>query len=159
MTSSAEFRNRISWKVTSMYTYCFFILIEMTETRLEERRIFLFFCVQWALLPLLMWLPDKWLHSQKYGWHWAVHILVSYNTTLLSNRCWGSGSRIRDPVPFWPRFRGSWIQNRFFSGSRISDPGSQTHIFESLVTIFWVKNSIILWKLAQIVFFSILKIK
>ncbi len=29
-------------------------------------------------------------------------------------------------------------------GSWISDPGSQTHIFESLVTIFWVKISIIL---------------
>jgi hypothetical protein len=29
-------------------------------------------------------------------------------------------------------------------GSRISDPGSQTHIFESSVTIFWVKSSIIL---------------
>jgi hypothetical protein len=41
---------------------------------------------------------------------------------------------------------GSGIRNRFFPdpGSRIPDPGSQTHIFESLVTIFWVKNSIIL---------------
>jgi hypothetical protein len=39
-----------------------------------------------------------------------------------------------------------WIRNRFFQdpGSRISDPGSQTHTFESLVTIFWVKSSIIL---------------
>jgi hypothetical protein len=34
---------------------------------------------------------------------------------------------------------GSGIRNRFFP-----DPGSQTHIFESLVTIFWVKSSIIL---------------
>jgi hypothetical protein len=32
-----------------------------------------------------------------------------------------------------------WIRDRFFP-----DPGSQTHIFESLVTIFWVKSSIIL---------------
>jgi hypothetical protein len=31
-----------------------------------------------------------------------------------------------------------------FSESRISDPGSQTYIFESLVTIFWVKSSIVL---------------
>ncbi len=30
---------------------------------------------------------------------------------------------------------GSGIRNRFFP-----DPGSQTHMFESLVTIFWVKN-------------------
>jgi hypothetical protein len=29
-----------------------------------------------------------------------------------------------------------WIRDRFFP-----DPGSQTHIFESLVTIFWVKIS------------------
>jgi hypothetical protein len=42
---------------------------------------------------------------------------------------------------------GSGIRNRFF---RISDPGSQTHIFESLVTIFWLKGSIIHRKLAQI---------
>ncbi len=33
---------------------------------------------------------------------------------------------------------GSGIRNKFFS-----DPGSQSHIFESLVTIFWVKSSII----------------
>ena len=41
------------------------------------------------------------------------------------------------------------IQNPGFGafltpGSRISDPRSQTHIFESLVTTFWVKSSIIL---------------
>jgi hypothetical protein len=34
---------------------------------------------------------------------------------------------------------GSGIRNRFFP-----DPGSQTHTFESLVTVFWVKSSIIL---------------
>jgi hypothetical protein len=34
---------------------------------------------------------------------------------------------------------GSGIRNRFFS-----DPGSQTHIFERLVTLFWVKSSLIL---------------
>ncbi len=38
-------------------------------------------------------------------------------------------------------------------------PGSQNHIFESFVTTFWIKSSIILWKLAQIFFFSISKIK
>jgi hypothetical protein len=32
---------------------------------------------------------------------------------------------------------GSGIRTRFFP-----DPGSLTHIFESLVTIFWVKSSI-----------------
>ncbi len=37
---------------------------------------------------------------------------------------------------------GSRIRNRFFPdpGSRIPDPGSQTHIFESLVTIFLGKK-------------------
>ncbi len=54
-----------------------------------------------------------------------------------------------DLVPFWPLDPGSVIV--FF---RIPDLGSQTHIVESLVTIFWVKSSIILWKLAQIFFFS-----
>jgi hypothetical protein len=38
------------------------------------------------------------------------------------------------------------------------DPGSQTHIFESLVTIFWVKSSIILRKLAQIFVFTTSKL-
>ncbi len=35
-----------------------------------------------------------------------------------------------------------------FSRFRISDPGSPTHISESLVTIFWVKKTLILSKLA-----------
>ncbi len=70
------------------------------------------------------------------------------------NQCCGSGSGIRclfDP----------WIRDpeKVFSGSRISDPGSQTHIFESLVTIFWIKSSIILLKLAQIFFFSTSKLR
>ncbi len=35
---------------------------------------------------------------------------------------------------FWP-----WIRDpeKVFSESRISDPGSQTHIFDSLVTNVW----------------------
>jgi hypothetical protein len=41
--------------------------------------------------------------------------------------------------PFLTPGLGSGIRNR-----RISDPGAQTHIFESLVTIFWVKSSTIL---------------
>ncbi len=44
---------------------------------------------------------------------------------------------------------GSGIRNRFFP-----DPGSQTHIFESLVSFLWVKYTIVLCKLAQIFFFS-----
>jgi len=39
------------------------------------------------------------------------------------------------------------------------DPGSQTHIFEGLVTIFWVKSSIILGKLGQIFFLQHIKNK
>ncbi len=55
------------------------------------------------------------------------------------------GSGIRNgffPDPGFGAFLtpGSGIRNRFFP-----DPGSQIHIFESLlVTIFWVKSSIIL---------------
>jgi hypothetical protein len=44
-------------------------------------------------------------------------------------------------------------------GSRISDPGSQTHIFEGLATIFWVKTSIILGKLGQILVLQHIKNK
>jgi hypothetical protein len=61
--------------------------------------------------------------------------------------------RIRDPVPFCPLDPGSGIG--FF---QISDPGSQTHTFESFMTIFWVKNSIILGKLTQTFFFSTSKL-
>ncbi len=48
---------------------------------------------------------------------------------------------VADPDPGSGAFLtpGSGIRNRFFP-----DPGSQTHIFESLMTIFWVKSSIIL---------------
>ncbi len=70
---------------------------------------------------------------------WSLHRRVPWA------QCCESGSEIRcilDP----------WIRDGFFP-----DPGSQTHIFESLVTIFWVQSSIILWKLAQIFFFSISK--
>jgi hypothetical protein len=51
---------------------------------------------------------------------------------------------------------GSGIRNRFFFG--IPDLGSQTYIFESLMTIFGVESSIILCKLAQIFFFFSLKL-
>ncbi len=64
--------------------------------------------------------------------------------------------RIRDPVPFWPLDPGSGIG--FFRIPDL-DPGSQTHTFENLVTTFWAKSSIILWKLAQIFFFSTSKLK
>jgi hypothetical protein len=57
------------------------------------------------------------------------------NQTL--KQCCGSGSGIRCLFDPW-----IGIRNRFFPdpGSRISDPGSQTHIFESLVKVFWAKN-------------------
>jgi hypothetical protein len=56
-------------------------------------------------------------------------------------QCCGSGAF------FTP---GLGIRKRFFTRSLISDPGYQTHILESLVTIFWVKNIKILSELAQI---------
>ncbi len=37
-------------------------------------------------------------------------------------------------------FFDPWIRDRFFPGSRISDPGSPTHSSVSLVTILWVKS-------------------
>ncbi len=41
----------------------------------------------------------------------------------------------------------------------IRNLGSQTHIFKSLITIFGVKSTTILCKLAQIFFFTSSKIK
>ncbi len=54
--------------------------------------------------------------------------------------------RIRDLVPFL-----SWIRDpeQAFSGSLISDPGSQTHIFDIIMTNFLVKSTIILSALAN----------
>ncbi len=48
---------------------------------------------------------------------------------------------VADPDPGFDAFLtpGSGIRNMFFPY-----PGSQTHIFESLVTIIWVKSSIII---------------
>ncbi len=54
---------------------------------------------------------------------------------------------------------GSGSGIRYLFGPRISDPGSQTNTFKSLMKIFWVKSSIILWKLAQIFFLSTWKLK
>ncbi len=49
-------------------------------------------------------------------------------------QCCGSGSGIRCLFDPWIR-DPEWV---------FPDPGSQTHIFESLLTIIWVKSSIIL---------------
>ncbi len=59
--------------------------------------------------------------------------------------------RIQDPVPFWPLDPGSRMG--FFP---IPDPGSRIlnpYIFESLVTILWVKSTRILCKLALFFYF------
>jgi hypothetical protein len=66
-----------------------------------------------------------------------------------------SGTLVADPEPGSGVFLalGSGIQNGFFripdSRSRILNP----YIFESLVTILWVKSTRILCKLAQIFYF------
>ncbi len=59
---------------------------------------------------------------------------------------------------------GSGIRCLFDPGDpecyfRISDPGSQTHIAKRLVTIFWVKSTIILCEMAKKNFFTCSKIK
>jgi hypothetical protein len=61
--------------------------------------------------------------------------------------------RIREPVPFWPLDPGSGIGYFLDLWSRIPNP----HFWE-LNDNFWVKNSIILWKLTQIFFFSTSKL-
>jgi hypothetical protein len=69
---------------------------------------------------------------------------VNFEKTVLDmNPVFGSGSGIRSLLTPDP---GSEIG--FF---QIPDIGSQTYIFESLVTIFGVKSSIILCKFAQII--------
>jgi hypothetical protein len=55
------------------------------------------------------------------------------------------GYGIRSLFYPWTRIRDPGSEIGFFSGSRISDPGYQTHLFESLVTNFWLKNSIFIY--------------
>ncbi len=66
-----------------------------------------------------------------YPHHWRYQCSVS----VVFDQCCGSG-----PCAFLTPGPGSGIG--FF---RISDPGSKTHIIESLVTNFWIKSSLILW--------------
>ena len=87
-----------------------------------------------------------------------------------------SGSRISDPgsripIPYFEELFDNFFGKKFYnSGIRclfdpgirngfFPDPGSQDHILKSFLTIFWVKISIIFWKLAQIFFFSTSKLK
>jgi hypothetical protein len=68
---------------------------------------------------------------------------------MFEKQCSGSGSRIRDPVVFWPL--DWWIGSEICDGIsriRIQDPGSGNipdPIYENLVSVFCVKNNWILW--------------
>jgi hypothetical protein len=78
--------------------------------------------------------------------------VVAENLSRIRIRIQLNSFRIRitsvaDPDPGSGAFLTPGSGRGFF---RISDPGSQTHIFEGLVTSFWVKTSIILGKLGQI---------
>ncbi len=86
----------------------------------------------------------------------AVRYYQCYNSSSSSSRlpwlllavpyypCFVSGSGIQ--CFFYPLDPWSGIWDKFF---QISDLGSQTHISESLVTVFWVKNTLILCQLTQ----------
>ncbi len=99
-----------------------------------------------------VWLPlpksqQSWIQSQHPQWNWGAADEAVLNRKnppeeTKTNFIFYSvlRIRIRDPVPFWPLDPGSGI-----GFSRILDPKS----------IFWVKSSIILWKLAHNFFFSI----
>ncbi len=62
---------------------------------------------------------------------------------------------------FCPSNDGDSVADRdpglVFSGSWISDPRSQTHIFDSLMTNFWVKSTKILSVLAKRIFLPVQK--
>ncbi len=100
---------------------------------------------------------------------------LSWRRSRPSLRCWWSGrGRAR---PAWSSSPQNsppsavYITDVLFSSVAEQDPGSgafftpgsdlgfQSHIFERLVTIFWVKSSKILLKLSQFFFFSTSKLK
>jgi|LakMenEpi03Aug12_release.lakeMendotaPanAssembly.Ray.scaffolds.fasta_scaffold1521903_1 hypothetical protein len=66
---------------------------------------------------------------------------IEFHPVPLNSIVYSVLASVADPDPGSGAFLtpGSGIRNRFFQ-----DPGSQTHIFESLVKTFWVKTSIIL---------------
>jgi hypothetical protein len=66
-------------------------------------------------------------------------------TGIYYMQCCGSGSGIRDPVPFYPKDpeSGSGIRDDFFSGSRIPDLGSR------IPDSYHVPNSRYLLKMAK----------
>ncbi len=71
---------------------------------------------------------------------WILFAFCIIKVYLIS----GCGFGIRDPVPFWPLDPGSGMG---FSGSRISDAGSRIlnpYFLKGLVTIFWIKSTVIL---------------
>jgi len=74
-----------------------------------------------------------------------ILILSALAKNYRKNPWYDSVLRVRDPVSFLTL----GIRNRFFP-----DPGSHTHIFESLVQIFWIKSSLIFYKLAQSFLFT-----
>jgi hypothetical protein len=77
---------------------------------------------------------------------WARHRAYHGGAAQVRQDCRGARGKEGGVVTFANRDcllqccgSGSGIRSRFFT-----DPGSQDHIFEILVTIFWVKSSIIL---------------
>jgi hypothetical protein len=60
---------------------------------------------------------------------------------FLDRSCFSAKSSVADPDPGSGAFLTPGSGIGFF---RIPDLGSQPHIFENLLTIFWVKSSIIL---------------
>ncbi len=70
------------------------------------------------------------VNYRKSKWH-ICHTKVIIATVLFLDRFPVLQIRIRDSVHLTP---GSGIRNMF-----LTDPGSQSHIFESWVTFIWVK--------------------
>jgi hypothetical protein len=94
------------------------------------------------------------LKGFRFSTSWIQNTANTYEYTANQWAKEHPASSVADPGSDAFLTTGSGIRNRLFP-----DPGSQTHIFESLVTIFWVKTSINPGKLGQIFFFSISKIK
>jgi hypothetical protein len=88
---------------------------------------------------LYNWLANKTTVKEHFVFMFNNEILVDVHFKVILLSCCGIillRIRIRDPVPFWPRNLGWVKKSRSGSGMNISD-----HIFDSLETIFWAKNT------------------
>ncbi len=110
--------------------------IRNTSCQIHTWRLFTYLCIEQISSK-----QASGIHQTEESIQLILNIYRCYFATLIN-------CSVADPDPgsgaFLTPGSGIWDPEWIFSGSRISDPGSQDHILKSFLTIFLVKSSIIL---------------